>query len=78
MSLSAWKSNLERASGMIDAFIFQNWQSTLSSQNWFSLKGLQYYSPDSSYIGIELHLYLETEVLRGVSSKGIEQEFIME
>ncbi len=77
MSLTEWKTNLERARQAKDEFFSRHWQSPIPLEDRPRFKGLEYYSPDPSYrFELELHDHTEKQVVRMAYTKGNEQDFL--
>jgi uncharacterized protein (DUF1684 family) len=77
MSVSDWKTNMEKERETKDAFFAQQWQSPIPPQDKPRFKGLEYYPPDPSYrFELELHEHPEKQAVRMAYTKGNEQDFI--
>ena len=77
MSLTEWKTNVERARQAKDEFFSQQGQSPIPLEDRPRFKGLEYYPPDASYrFELELHEHTEKQAVRMAYTKGNEQDFL--
>ena len=77
MSLTEWKTNVERARQAKDEFFSQHWQSPIPPEDRPRFKGLEHYPSHPSYrLEPELHEHPEEQVARMAYTKGNGQDFL--